>query len=151
MPATDAMLTMVPFDSIRAGIAACDSRKVPVRLMSMTVRQSSGSRSVVVPGMAMPATLASTSRRPWRLRAVSTAAAQAPASRTSQITPPGMSVTSHLSTAAPSSASRSATASPMPLAAPDTRATRWSNLPIASNVAGDGVDRYHPHEEGATR
>jgi hypothetical protein len=80
--------------------------------------------------MPMPATLARMSTRPYRPTTVATAAAHASASRTSQMMPSGDSTTSQPTTSAPSVARRCATAHPMPLAAPDTKATVPSSRPM---------------------
>ena len=86
-PATEAMLTMQPVDSRRAGTAAWDRRKVPVRLTSMIRRQSSGSTSVIAAALPIPATLARMSSRPWVSTTWATAAAHEPSSVTSHRMP----------------------------------------------------------------
>ena len=82
----------------------------------------------------MPATLARMSRRPWRS---STCHGGGTGRRVGDVADDAVRprrTISHPTTAAPSSAKRAATASPMPLAAPETSATLPSNRPMAAIV-----------------
>jgi hypothetical protein len=73
-PATEATLTMFPFDSTRWGIAAFDMKNVPERLTPITWFQSSSDVSSAFFMRRIPATFASTSRRSKASTQASTAA-----------------------------------------------------------------------------
>jgi len=125
-----------PCSRIR-GTAALVQMNGPVRLTSSTRFQSSSEVSSSGANTAMPALLTSASSRPKRRSISAIALRTAPASETSQCNPsalPGAlsaatlfhNISPSISSSAtrqPSARNRSATASPMPRAAPVTSAT----------------------------
>ena len=139
--AVDAVFTMAPPPaSSRAGMAARQQAKVPVRLTASTRSQVSKSCSWVRAVRRIPATLATTWRAPNRSTAVATAASETAGSLTSPVTSTTASparshlvATSRATTCAPSATSRSTVARPMPDAAPVTRATFPANRCTSPN------------------
>src|SRR3954454_13055066 len=138
-----------PPPSSIVGIAARIPRHTPDRFTSRTSRQSSSEMSPAEPGMATAALLTMPSSRPWRSTAASTSASTSADDRTSvrwndapaPIAPatsrPPSSSTSPRTTTAPSLASASADARPMPVAAPVTATTFPSTRP--ATVASSGA------------
>ena len=108
----------------------------------MTWRHSSGVRSPISRDIPIPATLASTSSRPWRSSDEGhRLGARCGVPDVADDVAGVASVTSLRTTVAPSSASRAATAAPMPLAAPETSAT--SPFEPCHRVDGSAGMRAH--------
>src|SRR5690606_19913040 len=139
-PATEATLTMQPRLARRCGSAARHTRNGAVKLTASTRCHSSSSISSTRPNCGTPATLATTSRRPWVPTTCASAASTAARSVTSPATtstPSGPAPSrSNPTTVAPSPRNRSATARPMPEAHPVTKATRRGSgpLPLLSSL-----------------
>jgi hypothetical protein len=132
------MLTMAPpMPSRIKGTAALVQRNGPVRLTSSTRRQSASDVSISGANTAMPALLTSASSRPNCRSSAVIAVATAALSETSQVSasvaslwpisatarPSSSLSTSSNATRQPSARNFFAVASPMPRAAPVTRAT----------------------------
>src|SRR3954462_12631204 len=112
---------------LRCGSAARASRTIPTTLTSNTRCHSSPSLAVTSPCAPIPALLTRMSRRPKRSTTASIADVTSSSEPTSQRIPSSPGFRSSTATRAPRSASRVATALPMPEAPPVTAATRPSN------------------------
>src|SRR3954447_4806089 len=143
------MFTMEPPPALSMwGIAARIPRHTPERLTSSTSRQSSSDISPAEPAIATAALLTMPSSRPWCSIAASTSAWMSSDERTSvrrneafrpswsaTCRPPSSSM-SPRTTIAPSPASASADARPIPVAAPVTATTFSSTRPAIAASSG---------------
>src|SRR5690606_20201036 len=145
---------MQPRVARRCGSAARLTRNGAVRFTASTRSHSASSMSSTRPNWGTPATLATTSSRPWAsttpARAASTAARSVTSPATTS-TPSGPSPRrSNPTTVAPSSRNRSATARPMPEAHPVTKATRRGPdpAPLLSSLTAAVC---HPARDGPSQ
>ena len=144
-PTTEEMKMIRPRRSRSMPLAArLASRKVPVRLVSMTEDQSSSLIRSSSVSLVMPALATSTSTGPWAsstcLKAASTASGSVMSQRTSRApsgAPPLRVVTATLS---PCATKASAMARPMPRLPPVTRTERGVLDPGISRHAPDASD-----------